>query len=47
MVYEGVSTMSGSASAAGAYAVAVGKTRMSDGVAPSDMTGSRRTTSPS
>jgi hypothetical protein len=46
LVYERVGTMSGSASVAGAYEVAEGKTRMSDGVASSGMIGSRRTTSP-
>jgi hypothetical protein len=36
--------MSGSASVAGAYELVEGKTHMSDGVASSEVSGSRRTT---
>jgi anti-sigma regulatory factor (Ser/Thr protein kinase) len=39
--YEGVGTMSGLASVAGAYEVAEGKTHLSDGAVPSGMTGGR------
>jgi hypothetical protein len=46
LVHEGIGTMSGFASVVGDHEVAEGKTRMSDGVASSGMTGSRRTTSP-
>jgi hypothetical protein len=44
VVHEVFVSIGGSASVAGAYEVAESKTHMSDGVASSEVSGSRRTT---